>query len=537
MSKENFLKGAAILGIAGIIVKILGAFYRIPISNIIMTEGMGYYQTAYPLYVLLLTISTSGIPVAVAKLVSEKRAFEDYRGAHKVFRVALSGLLICGFITSLFVFINAENIVESLGNKNAYYALIALVPALFFVPIMSAFRGYFQGRQSMTPTAISQVSEQSFRVAVGLFLTYYLLDKGIPIAAGGASFGGSMGAIAGTVAVVIIYLFKKKEINNEIRESISHEEETTGKIIKDLLIIAIPITIGASIAPIMDTIDAALVMRRLQYIGLSEFEANDLYGQLKGLAQTLINLPQVFSMALAISLVPAISAAYARKKYGDIRNIISSGVRMTLLIGLPSAFGLFVLGKPIIRLLYFKNSLEQLNSTGEILQILAFGVVFLTLVQSLTAILQGLGRPIIPVRNLFIGAVTKTFLTYTLTSIPSINVKGAAISTVVAYLIAATLDIISVRKYTKIKLNISEVFFKPFISAAGMAVIAKVCHFLFYSIVGDKLATIIAIFIGMITYFILLMRTGSLTYEDFKMLPNGEKIAKKLVKFKLIKMI
>ncbi len=535
MSKENFLKGAAILGIAGIIVKILGAFYRIPISNIIKTEGMGYYQTAYPLYVLLLTISTSGIPVAVAKLVSEKRAFEDYKGAHKVFRVALSGLLICGFITSLFVFINAENIVESLGNKNAYYALIALVPALFFVPIMSAFRGYFQGRQSMTPTAISQVSEQSFRVAAGLFLTYYLLDRGIPIAAGGASFGGSMGAIAGTLAVVIIYLMKKKEINNEIRESIVHEEESTGKIIRNLLIIAIPITIGASIAPIMDTIDAALVMRRLQYIGYSEFKANDLYGQLKGLAQTLINLPQVFSMALAISLVPAISAAYARKKYGEIRNIISSGVRMTLLIGLPSAFGLFVLAKPIIRLLYFKNTLEQLNSTGEILQVLSLGVIFLTLVQSLTAILQGLGRPIIPVRNLFIGAVTKTILTYVLTVIPSINIKGAAISTVVAYFIAATLDIISVKKYTKIKLNMQEVLVKPFISAAGMAVIAKMCHFIFYNIVGDKLATVISILIGMITYFILLLRTGSLTYDDFKMFPKGEKIATKLVNLKLLK--
>lgn len=535
MTKENFLKGAAILGVAGIIVKILGAFYRIPISNIIKTEGMGYYQTAYPLYVLLLTISTSGFPVAVAKLVSEKRALEDYRGAHKVFKVALAGLLICGGITSIFVFLNAKGIVESLGNKNAYYSLVALVPALFFVPIMSAFRGCFQGRQSMTPTAISQISEQTFRVLVGLFLTYYLLDRGIPIAAGGASFGGSMGAIAGTIAIIIIFISQRKEIYREIDNTKIYEEETTGKIIKNLLTIAIPITIGASIAPIMDTIDAALVMRRLQYIGFSEFKANDLYGQLKGLAQTLINLPQVFSMALAISLVPAISDAHTRKKYGEIRNIVSSGVRMTLLIGLPSAFGLFVLAKPIIRLLYFKNTLEKLNSTGEILQILAFGVIFLTLVQSLTAILQGLGRPIIPVRNLFIGAVVKTILTYVLTGYPSINVKGAAISTVAAYLIAAVLDIISLKKITKIKFNTKEVLIKPFISAAGMAIIARLCHALFSSIVGDKMATIISILIGMITYFILLLRTGSLTKEDFKMLPKGNKIVNKLIKMKLLK--
>jgi stage V sporulation protein B len=535
MTRENFLKGAAILGVAGIIVKILGAFYRLPISNIIKTEGMGYYQTAYPLYVLLLTISTSGFPVAIAKTVSEKRALKDYKGAHKVFKVALTGLFLCGIVTSLFVLLAAENIVEALGNKNAYYSLIALVPALFFVPIMSAFRGYFQGRQSMTPTAISQISEQIFRVVVGLFLTYYLLDRGIPKAAGGASFGGSIGAITGTLAIVLIYFSKKKDINKEIKLTVNHVEETTGEIIGNLLKIAIPITIGASIAPIMDTIDATMVMKRLQSTGFSELQANDLYGQLKGFAQSLINLPQVFSMAIAISLVPAISDAYARKEYKDIRDIVSSGVRMTLLIGLPCAFGLFVLGKPILRLLYFKNPIEKLNSAGEILEILSFGVIFLTLVQSLTAILQGLGRPMIPVRNLFVGAIVKVFLTYTLTGIKSINVKGAAISTIVAYLIGSILDLISVKKYTKIKFNTMEVFIKPLISSIGMAFIAKAMYVLFLSMIGDKLSTVIAIIIGAITYLLLLIRTGSLTYDDFKMLPKGERFADKLVKLKLLK--
>lgn len=535
MTKKSFLKGAAILGAAGVVVKILGAFYRIPISNIIKTEGMGYYQTAYPLYVLLLTISTSGFPVAIAKLVSEKRALGDYRGAHKVFRVALTGLFLAGVLTSFFVFLFAENIVEALGNKNAYYSLIALVPALFFVPMMSAFRGYFQGRQSMAPTAVSQITEQAFRVGSGLLLTYYFLDRGIPIAAGGASFGGSIGAIAGTIAMILIYIPKRKEIGKEIRITDGHGEETTGRIVKDLLTIAIPITIGSAIAPIMDTIDAAIVMRRLQSTGFSEFQANDLYGQLKGLAQTLINLPQVFSMAIAISLVPAISEANARKKQGEMKSIISSGIRVTLLIGLPCALGLFVLGKPIIRLLYFKNTAEALNSTGEILQYLSFGVIFLTLVQSLTAILQGLGKPILPVRNLLIGAIVKTILTYILTGIPSINVKGAAISTVVAYLIASSLDFIGVKKHSRMKFKTNEVFIKPLISAIGMAVVAKVSHIFFSSIIGDRLSTIVAVFIGAVIYLLLLIRTGSITYDDFKLLPKGEKLAKTLIKLKLLK--
>ncbi|NMB07468.1 MAG: polysaccharide biosynthesis protein [Tissierellia bacterium] len=534
MSKDNFLKGAAILGIAGAIVKVLGAFYRIPLNNILGSEGIGYYQTAYPLYVLLLTISTAGFPVAIAKLVSEKRALGNHKAAHKTFRVAFLGMVIAGFLTSVFVFFNAQNIVNNWENPDAYYALIALVPALFFVPIMSAFRGYFQGRQTMTPTALSQITEQLFRVVIGLILTYYLLDRGLPIAAGGASFGGSIGAFVGAMTMIIIYFSKKGEIKKEISTSVG-KEDSIEKIIKDLLIIAIPITIGAAIVPIMNSIDAFLVFRRLEAIGFNKIEANALFGQLTGHAQTLINLPLIFSTALSISLVPTISMANTKKDYGEIRKTASSSMRITLLIGLPAALGLFILSEPIIALLYFKLSPEEIINTGEILSILSFGIIFLTLVQSLTAILQGLGKPIVPVVNLAIGAGIKVILTYTLTGIRDINVKGAAISTVVAYLIAALLDLMAVKKYTRLKLDLIEVFIKPLLSSIGMALVAKFVHLGLISSIGDKLATIMAIIIAAIVYFILLLITGSITYEDFILLSNGDKVAKKLVKLGILK--
>lgn len=535
MSKDNsFLKGAAILGMAGVVVKILGAIYRIPIGNIIADEGMGYYQTAYPLYVLLLTISTAGFPVAIAKLVSEKRALGDYRSAHKVFKVALLGLFMAGILTSLFVLIAAKPIVESIGNPNAYYSFIALIPALFFVPIMSAFRGLFQGRQNMAPTAISQIAEQFFRVVTGLLLTYLLLDKGIPIAAGGASFGGSAGALIGAIVIIFIYFREKREINHEIKSSLIDEEYRVSTIIKDLLIIAIPITIGASIAPIMDTIDAGLVLRRLQSINYTKAQANDMYGQLKGFAQTLINLPQIFSIAIAMSIVPAIANATARKQKKEIKDIISSGIRITLLIGLPCAFGLFVLAKPIIGLLYYKKTLESINSTGLILQYLSFGVISLTLVQALTAILQGLGKPIIPVISLATGAVAKIILTYSLTVIPSINIKGAAISTVVAYSIAAIIDLIAIVAITKLKFNYKNIFMKPLISSLGMAIVAKVSFVLLAGLIGDKLSTIVAILLAGMVYIILLVITGSITPEDMALLPKGDKIKDKLGKYNIL---
>ncbi|MDY0235863.1 MAG: polysaccharide biosynthesis protein [Gudongella sp.] len=533
MSKgQNFIKGAAILGIAGIVVKILGAIYRIPLSNIIKPEGMGYYQTAYPFYVLLLTISTAGVPVAVAKLVAEKRAIGDYRNAHKIFKVALMALILLGFLTSMAIAFGAKSIVQYLGNENAYYALIALVPALFFVPIMSAFRGFFQGSQSMLPTALSQIVEQLFRVITGLSLTYILLNRGIPIAAGGASFGGSMGAIFGTIVIMWIYLRQKKDIQSEIDSTVKEREYSISNIVKDLLFIAVPITLGAAISPIMDTIDAALVLRRLQAINYTAAQANDLYGQLKGFAQTLINLPQVFSIAISMSLMPAISNANSRKSKTEVAELISTGLRLTLLIGLPAAFGLFVLAKPIVALLYFNNTAEVISVTGEILQYLALGVVFLTLVQALTAIIQGLGKPFIPVRNLLFGAITKIILTYYLTAIPAINVKGAAISTVVAFGIAASLNFIYIIKVVKADLELKKIFLKPLLSAFGMAIIARISYNLLYGFVGGAIATLGAVAIGGIIYFVLLIATGTLTEEDLSFLPKSKKLKKILNKFK-----
>ncbi|KXG73954.1 putative polysaccharide biosynthesis protein [Thermotalea metallivorans] len=525
MSSKSFLKGAAILGIAGIIVKILGAFFRIPLGNIIGDTGLGYYQASYPIYVLLLTISTAGIPTAISKLVAEKKAAGDRYGAHKVFRVSFILLFVTGVVTSGIVFFGARTIVELIKNPNAYYSMLAVVPALLFVPVMAAYRGYFQGLQDMTPTAVSQVIEQMGRVVVGLGLAYILLDKGPEIASAGAVFGAAAGAIAGTMMIVYIYHRRRGSILREIQGNLSQNQESSGKIISRLLAIAVPITIGAAVIPVMNMIDVAIVMRRLQEVGFSYEEANSLYGQLTGMAATLINLPQVLTVALAMSLVPAISEANQRRDQAGIRSTVQTGTRVTLLIGLPAAVGLVTLSKPIMMLLYPMQTESALSASGP-LAILAFGLVFLTLVQTFTGILQGLGRPSIPVVNLMIGSTFKVILTYVLTGIYAINVKGAAIGTVAAYGVAALLNFFAVRRLTHTTFHVSQFIVKPIIAVGAMSISVLFVYKQFLPGLGNQLATVLAIGMGVLIYGLMLLTTGGITEKDFEMMPGGGKMAK-----------
>lgn len=528
MSKnKSFIKGTLILSLAGIIVKILGALYRIPLANIIKDEGMGYYQTAYPFYVLLLTISTSGFPIAIAKLVAEKNALGDYRASQKVFKLALIGLSLGGLLSALFIFINGEKIVRRIDNINAYYALMALIPALFFVPIMSAFRGYFQGRQNMAPTALSQIVEQLTRLVSGLFFTYAFLDQGLPKAAGGASLGGSLGAVLGCLTMLLIYLIKRKDFKKELVHSRFKLSYSNRELIGDLLKIALPITIGASIIPIMDTIDASLVIKRLQTIDYSREMANEMYGQLKGFAQTLVNVPQVISLALAMSLVPAIAEASSRKDRKKVEDLVTTGLKISFIIGFPAALGLLLLSRPIIDLLYFRNSLATIISTSRILAYLAPSIIFLSLVQSSTAILQGLGKPFKPVVNLLVGALVKLLLTYVLTAQARINIVGAALSTVVAYGITASLNLRALNKEIRRKINYRKLIYDPLLSSIIMGVLTTLSHRSLSLILSSRLATILSIGLGGLSYVILLIIRGTIRIEDVVSLPNRRKFGAK----------
>lgn len=531
MSKKTFMRGAVILGAAGIIVKILGAFFRIPLGNLIGADGMGYYQTVYPVYTLLLTVATAGIPVAISRMVSERISGGNYWGANRVFKVALYVMIVLGAVLFAISFFLAENIIGLIaGMDEAVYALRAIAPALLFVPIMASFRGYFQGMQNMRPTAISQIFEQFFRVLLGLALAFYLVSKGEAIAAAGATFGATAGSFMGLVIVFLIYLLLKSTSSHKkkIRESqreFSSQRESATHIIKQVFIIAIPITLGAAIMPIMQYIDSVLVINRLVDSGWNVVESRSMYGQLTGFANSLVNMPQVITQAIAISLVPTIATAFTLKDMDFVHKNVKLGVRTAMIVGLPCTVGMFALAEPIMLLLY-PTQKEDAIMAAQALLVLSIGVVFLALVQTLTSILQGVGKQNIPAINLLIGAVAKFLCTFFLTSIPALNVKGAAIGTVVAYLIATILNFVAVKKYTNTKFDIGVIYIRPIISAVIMGVVAYVAHLVFSMVLGNSIATLLAIALAGVTYIVLLFVTGSINEKELGEFPKGDKLVK-----------
>jgi stage V sporulation protein B len=542
MSKKTLIKGAATLGAAGIVVKILGAIFRIPLVNWIGDIGMANYNPAYYIYNFFLVLATAGIPIAISKMVSERIAVGHYGEAHKVYRISFALMGCIGVLSFFVLFVFAPQISELVNNPQAALAMRAIAPCLIFVPTMAALRGYFQGMQNMRPTAVSQIVEQFFRVVVGLSLAYVLfnLAGGSSFAAkydafergaAGAAFGATAGSIGGLVMIVLVYVLSKKSIHRRISHSHNEAFESTGLILKRIMIIAIPITIGAAIMPITNLVDVTIVIGRLQDAGLGYEAAKGLYGQLGGFVGSLVYLPQVLIYAVAISLVPLISAAHRIGDTVALRENVSLGIRLACIIGFPCAAGMMALSQPIMLLIYPAQT-ESAISASHILFTMSAGIFFLSASQTLTGALQGVGKQAIPVRNLMLGIILKIMITWVLTGIPSVNIQGAAIGTVAAFAVAAVLNLLAVRKYIGTEIGIIKTFGRPFVAAAIMGLTSKgIYELLRLWVDGNTIPTLVAIFVGVLLYGVMIIVTKTISRDELGKLPKGDKLLKILGPF------
>lgn len=541
MSKQSLVRGTTILAVAGIVVKVMGAFFRLPLVNWIGDTGMANYSPAYYIYAFLVILATSGLPVAISKMVSESIAIGNHYQAHRVFKLSTTLMCVMGLIFFILLFCFAPQIASLMNNPDAALGMRVIAPALLLVPIMAAFRGYFQGMQNMKPTAISQVIEQLFRVCLGLGAAYFLFfkvgddfmngtDKYVRGAAG-ANFGATAGSIGGLLMILFIYALARKGILKRVRRTRKHGSASNKQILKRVLVIAVPITIGAAIMPILNLIDSALVMNRLtDAAGFAQAEAQSLYGQLSGFVSSLINIPQVLTQSVAVSLVPIISASHKIGETEKLHDNVNLGIRMSVIIGYPCAIGLMVLAKPILLLLY-PSQAESAANAASILVIMAFGLIFLSITQTLTGVLQGVDKQMIPVKNLLIGMVFKIVITWVLVGIPSINVNGAAVGTVVAYIVAISLNMRAVKKYTGVKVDNTLTFVRPLISSVIMGVFAFGAYKLFMLAGHNSIATLLSVAVGGVIYVIMIFLTKSITKEELSVLPKGDKIAKLVDKF------
>ena len=527
MSKKTFVGGAAILGIAGLITKAIGALYRIPLTNIIGEQGMGIYQTVYPVYALLLTVSTTGIPTAISKLVSARHAKGDYRGAHRVFRTALVLMVLIGAVLAAAMYFASGWLAHAMEDPEAAIAFQAISPAVFFVAVLCAFRGYFQGQQIMMPTASSQLMEQAGKLAIGLALAAAWLPMGVQWGAAGTLLGVSLSEVAALVLLVGIYVFTTRPRRELMRQSIRvpySQRPRFKELSWKLAVIAVPVTIGGAIMPIIGFIDAAIIKGALLDIGYALESARSLFGILTGVVNPLVAMPTVLSSALQMSLVPAISHAKERRDKKGVRVSALVGTKLAIYIALPCAVGMFVLADPIIRCLYSGLQPENIPVSVQLLQQMAAGVLFLSLVQTLTGVLQGLGKVTVPVFNLLVGAVFKVILSIVLIRVPSINISGAVVGTIVCYVVASGLNLWQVYRRTHMPFRIMDCVVKPVIASAVMGAFAYFFNLWLLPVLGKWVALAAGIFGGALAYVVMILILGGISREDLDMLPGGSRL-------------
>lgn len=536
--KESFMSSVLILMISQVLIKILGLIYKLYLTN---REGFGdkghaIYSSGFQIYALFLTISSIGIPGALAKLVSEKIAIGDTKGAHRIFKIAFVTFGLIGFLSSTILFLGAGYISNTLLQiPEAELTLVALSPSIFFVSISCVIKGYFTGRENLKVTANSHTLEQFFKTVLSVIIVEMVaLTTGTDttIMAAGAN-------LATTLATVLcfLYLYKyyskmRKEIAFELKRATKNKRTRIIKTIKQILSVSIPMSMTAILGTINKNIDSMTVVRGLKSF-LSEEQAKIQYGILSGKVDTLVTLPMSLNMAFATALVPSISSSKAIGDIETIRKRVSFSMLISMLIGMPCMIIMILFAKQILELL-FPNA----TSGAFIYQISCLGIIFIVLEQTISGALHGLGKMLTPAIALGIGVIIKFILNMYLIPInPSDfflgGTAGAAISTVVCHAVALTIEFKILSKNINLKLDKNKFIVKPVIACLIMGTITYIFNITLFQCLNEKISTMLLILMCVIIYILLLIILRVFSEEEIYMIPYGSKIYNFLKKLRL----
>ena len=523
--KQNFLQGTALLAMATAIVKIIGAIYKIPLNAIIGKQGFSYYSTAYEIYNVLLMISTAGLPVAMSRMISQANSLGHTNRIRRVYSTARGIFLTLGIAGSLLMTLFCRQLAQFQNQPDAWAAIGALGPCVLLICVMSTFRGFFQGQGNMLPTSVSQVLEAVVKLIVGMLAALVLLKTTgqVSLAAGGAILGVTVSCLASSA-----YLFSRFRKAFGALEPSSEEPDSYSKTAKDLLAIAIPITIGSAGLQILTMLETKIYMGQLLGLGFAQMEADSMKG-IYNMSQTIYNMPCAFITPITISIIPAITSYLTLLDHKGARATEESAARVTGLICMPCAFGLATLAGPVTALLGGYSGADLTLSTT-LMTIMGFNIMFNAVVLLTNAMMQAHGHAVVPVVNMFISGILRLFVVYMLTGNPNIGIVGTPIGAMICFLCIAVLNVFSMRRVLQDPPAIVKNLIRPFAAAAvmGICVYGALTLLKMLGITSRLILCGLPICGGVVVYVVMVVLLKAITREDCLLLPKGNKIAKLL---------
>ena len=543
--KDNFVLQAGILAAAGIISRIIGLLYRSPLTAVIGTQGLGYYQVAYSFYTIVLLISSYSIPSAISKVIAQKLAVKEYRNAHRIFLCALGYVLVVGGIASMVLFFGAGLFLE---NKAAIPVLRTFAPTIFIYGILGVLRGYFQAHRSMAQTSVSQVLEQIANAAVSIGAASLLIqnvmgtmevpeDEALRVTratygAIGSALGTGAGVLIALLFMLGIYALNRKLIHRRIEHDKHKDEDSYGQIIKTITLIVTPFILSTAVYNLSSVVNSKVYVDVIpNMMELHSDKAYNDYGIFSGLAQTISNIPIAFASAMASAMIPSVASFVAAGKKNEAREKIGVAVKSTMVISIPSAVGLLVLAKPLTGLLFPSQSDETLTYAGYLLMALSLSVVFYALSTLNSSILQGLGRVNTPIVNAAIALALQTVMVFGLLRYTSLDLYSLAIANTLYSGMMCVLNQWSVSRAIGYRQEFAKSFGVPLLASALMGAAARAIYELVYLLTESmRIAVLPALVVAVVVYFVMMLLFEGLTEEELLGFPKGYlmvRIAKK----------
>lgn len=528
-SQNSVVKGTMILIVGNIIVKIIGALFKLPLANIVGADGMGLYNSAFTVYDIFLGISTAGFTLSVSKMVSASCARNRDGDSLEILRVTRNLFLFIGACATAIMFFGGKVFSSLIGNTRSLYCILLLAPAVTFVAVMCSYRGYYQGTNDMIPTTVSQIIEAVVRLVIGLSVSLFLKLKGYPIeiVAAGAILGITIGEFSSTFSLAMLHKHKQKK-----KTVINKRHINRINILKTLFKTSIPIGISGIIISVINIADNSITMHRLQHIGCSEQQANILYGAFN-MAFTVFSLPLTIVMAVTTSIFPVLSFAHACNNKTRVENVTKGSLRIIMLASTATAALFLSLSSPLVRILYFSQPKDAAIAIP-LLALMSPAAILISLSAITGTILQAVDKLLVPARSSIIGGSICLVFNWFLIGNPKIGIYGVPIGLTLCYLITTFLNMLEIRKYG-IKINYSKIIFRPLLPAAVLGITAFLSFFLTENIFGLLGSTAFSLVVCLLSYFLVLFISKTISKEDLCMIPGGRKIVNFLIKLNLMK--